>query len=216
MLFTWGNGLAQDSYQPEVLARKFFEVRQANNQSIREFSWSTRTDVTRKDKVVDIQIEECRYGPEGKPECKIVNDQEARLPSSFLIHKIAVEEQQKMVEFMNELRVFLQQYALEGKERILDFFGRAKIIPQGSQGELIISGEDLIAKGDKMTWWVDRNSYTTTKAGISTIFQGEQVEFTATYTYVSPGIHYMTFAEIIVPSKTILVQIHSYDYKKAD
>jgi hypothetical protein len=195
----------ENPFQPENLAKKFFEVKKTSSELIRQFTWNTRTDVTRKDKVVDILIEENRYEPDGKLVHKVVNDQEAKLPSSFLVHRIA---------FMNDLRLFLQEYALEDLNKAINFFSKAKIIFVESQGDIIVSSENIITKGDKMTWWMDKSNYSTTKASISTIFQGSQVEFTATYKFSSPGIHYMTFAEIIVPSKTIMVQIHSYDYVK--
>ena len=65
-------------------------------------------------------------------------------------------------------------------------------------------------------WWIDLHNHTVSKASVSTTFEGDQVEFTATYKYILPGLHYMAFAEILVPAKSIMVQLHSYDYTKTD
>jgi hypothetical protein len=165
---------------------------------------------------MDILIEHFWYGKTGKPESKIINDEEAKLPSSFLMHKIAEKMKDKIMTFMDGLHAFLESYALTSQQEGSKFFVKAVIGNPDPDGEIIVAGNDVIVPGDKMLWWIDSKSYTLSRASISTTFEGEQVEFSASYKYISPGLNYIAFAEILVPGKSITVQLHAYDYNKMD
>jgi len=195
---------------------KFYQSRKTSNDLVKAYSWDSRTDVTREGKVVDILIEQFSYASDGKLQRKIINDQEAKLPSSFLIHEIAEEMKTKMISFMDNLRIFLEEYALTDQQKGSLFFSKAKIGSPDPEGQILVCGEDVIIKGDKLSWWIDAHNYTISKVSISTIFEGDQIEFTATYKYIIPGLNYLAFAEILVPPKNIMVQLHCYDYMKAD
>ena len=193
---------------------KFSQSRKTSEEIMKIYSWNSRIDVTKEGKVMDILIEEIRYGPDGKQQRKVINDQEAKLPSSFLIHQVAEEMKDKMVSFMNNLHLFLERYALDDENKRGAFFSRAIFGAPDANGQFLVSGDDVIIKGDKLLWWIDFHNYSITKASISTTFDGEQVEFTASYKYIPPGLNYMAFAEILVPVKGIMVQLHFYDFTK--
>ena len=206
----------QTNINVKELEKNFSQARKTSEELIKGYSWNSRTDVTKEGKVMDILIEECRYGPDGKLQQKIINDQEAKLPSSFLIHQIAEEMKTKMVTFMNDLHVFLEKYALIDPNLVSVFFSKAKIGSPEPNGQVLVTGEDVIIKGDKLQWWIDLHNSSITKASIMTTFEGDQIEFTATYKYIIPGLQYMAFAEILVPPKNIIVLLHFYDYTKVD
>jgi hypothetical protein len=195
---------------------KFYQSRKTSSELIKAYSWDSRTDVTKEGKVMDILIEQFRYGSNGELHRKIINDQEAKLPSSFLIHGIAEEMKTKMISFMDNLRIFLEEYALADQQKGSIFLSKAKIGSPDPEGQILVCGEDVIIKGDKLLWWIDAHKYTITRASISTSFEGDEIEFTATYKYILPGLNYMAFAEILVPPKNIMVQLHCYDYMKVD
>ncbi|MDP4282442.1 MAG: hypothetical protein Q8867_09890, partial [Bacteroidota bacterium] len=198
------------------LEKNFYKTRKTSEEIVKDYIWYSRTDVTKEGKVMDILIEECRYGPNGKLQRRIINDQEAKLPSSFLVHQIAEEMKTKMVTFMNDLHVFLEKYSLDDATLGSAFFSKAKIGSPDPNGQVLVSSEDVIIKGDKLLWWIDLRDNSITKASIVTTFNGDQVEFTATYKYIPSGLQYMTFAEILVPLKSLIVQLHFYDYTKID
>jgi hypothetical protein len=197
---------------PKELEDKFYKARKMSSELVKNYSWDSRTDVQKDGKVMDILIEQVNYGPDGKVQRKIINDQETKLPSTFLIHQIAEDMKTKMVNFMNNLHLFLEDYALEDQNRGSLFFSKAMIGDPDPEGQILVSGSDVIVKGDRLQWWIDSRNYSITKASISTTFDGDQIEFTATYKNIPPGLNYMAFAEILVPAKSILVQLHSYDY----
>jgi hypothetical protein len=199
---------------PKELEKQFYLSKDKSDEIVKDYSWYYRTDVIRDGKVVSIRIEACRYGSDGKLQEKIINNQEAALPSTFLIHEIAQEQKTKLVTFLNDLRVFLEKYALSDKKLGSCFFSNAIIGSPDPNGQVLVNGKDVIVKGDKLQWWIDLHIKAVTKASLVTTFEDNQVEFTATYKYIDPGLQYMNFAEIKVPSKNVIVQLQFYDYSK--
>ena len=204
----------QTRFEAKDLQAKFYQSRKLSDELVRSYTWESRTDVTKDGKVMDILIENIRYGSDGKLHWKIINDQEAKLPSSFLLHQIAEDMKTKMVNFMNNLRVFLEEYALTDQEKGALFFSKAMIGNPDSEGQILVSANDVIVKGDRLQWWIDSRNFSITKTSISTTFEGDQIEFTATYKYIVPGLNYMAFADIMVPAKSTVVMLHCYDYIK--
>jgi hypothetical protein len=198
----------QVSPDAKQLEEKFYQARKVSSDLVKKYYWESRTDVTREGKVVEILIEQVRYGPDGKQERKIINDQEAKLPSSFLIHQVAEDMKAKMISFMNNLHLFLEGYALEDQNMGTLFFSRAVIGNPDPEGQILVSGGDVLIKGDRLQWWIDSRTYSITKASIATTFDGDQIEFTATYKNIPSGVNYLAFAEILVPAKSVMVQLH--------
>jgi hypothetical protein len=193
--------------------QKFSQVWKESEASRKNYSWKSRIEVTRDDKVVQVLIEEISVDPDEKQIRKVVSNHEAPLPSNFIIRQIAEDQKSKLVAFMNDLRNFLEKYALTDDNARHDFFSKATITTPDARGLLLVSGSDVLIKGDKLKWWIDTRHYTVSYATISTTYKGVNVDFSATY-YLLPGLNYMSQAQIRVPSKNISVSLKFYDFMK--
>lgn len=198
---------------PTELSRKFSQVWETSETSRKNYSWKAKTEVVRNDKVVQVLVEEISSKQDGSQTRKVVSNQEAPLPSTLLIRKIAEEQKSKIIAFMSDLRSFLEKYALTDDSTRNVFFSRAKISPPDAKGQLLVSGSNVFAPGDQLKWWIDTRSYTITYATISTTFRGINAEFSATY-YLLPGMNYMAQAKIRVPSKEMVINLKFYDFVK--
>jgi len=193
--------------------QKFTQVWKESEASRKNYSWKSRTEVTRDDKVIQVLIEEVSTAPKGKQIRKMISNQEAPLPSTFLIHQIAENQKSKIIDFMSDLRIFLEKYALADDSTRHSFFSKANISAPDARGQLLVSGSDVFTGGDKLSWWIDTRSYTITYATISTTFKGVNAEFSATY-YLLPGLNYMAQAKIRIPSKNMIITLKFYDFMK--
>ena len=193
--------------------QKFSQVWKQSEASEKNYSWKTRTEVTRDEKVVQVLVEEVSIGPNGKQIRKTISNQEAPLPSALFIRKIAEDQKSKIVDFMRDLRGFLERYSLTDDSTRHSFFSKANISAPDAKGQLLISGSDIFTRGDKLKWWIDTRSYTITYATISTTYKGVGAEFSATY-YLLPGMNYMAQATIRVPSKNMVITLKFYDFVK--
>ena len=193
--------------------QKFSHVWKTTEASRKKYSWKAKTEVTRDDKVMQVLIMEVSYEPNGLQIRKVISNQEAPLPSTFIIRQIAEDQKSKIIAFMNDLRIFLEKYALEDDSTRHSFFSKANITTPDARGQLLVSGSNVLTKGDKLKWWIDTRSYTLTYATISTTFKGISAEFSATY-YLLPGLNYMSQAKILVPSKNMVIKLQFYDFIK--
>jgi len=193
--------------------QKFSLVWKNSEASRKKYSWKAKTEVTRDAKLMQVLITEVSCEPNGRQIQKVISNQEAPLPSTIIIRQIAEDQKSKIVAFMNDLRIFLEKYALEDDSTRHSFFSKANITAPDARGQLLVSGSNVLNKGDKLKWWIDTRSYTITYATISTTFQGISAEFSATY-YLLPGLNYMSQAKILVPSKNMVIKLQFYDFVK--
>ena len=205
----------QSKMDASELAKKFYLAKKTNEEKVKDYSWQSRTDVTTKgDKVLDILIEAYHYGPDGKLQKKVINDQQAKLPSSFLLHKLAEKVKAELATYMNDLHIFLGKYSFDDPTSGDLFFPKATISSPDSDGQILVSAENVITKGDKLSWWIDKDNYFLTKTSLSTTFEGGNIEFTVTYKNSQLGINYMEYAELLIPAKKLIVKVHYFNYKK--
>ena len=193
--------------------QKFSSVWKTGEATGKQYSWKARTEVTRDNKVIQVLVEEVSHKSNGLQIRKVISNSEAPLPSTFIIRQIAEDQKSKIVAFMSDLRHFLEKYALEDDSTRHSFFSKASITPPDTRGQLLVSGTNVLTKGDKLKWWIDTRSYTITYATISTTFKGISAEFSATY-YLLPGLNYMSQAKIEVPSKNMVITLKFYDFIK--
>ena len=193
--------------------QKFSSVWKTSEATGKQYSWKARTEVKRDDKVIQVLVEEVSHKSNGLQIRKVISNSEAPLPSTFIIRQIAEDQKSKIVAFMSDLRHFLEKYALEDDSTRHSFFSKASITPPDTRGQLLVSGTNVLTKGDKLKWWIDTRSYTITYATISTTFKGISADFSATY-YLLPGLNYMSQAQITVPSKNMVIKLQFYDFIK--
>ena len=193
--------------------QKFSSVWKTGEATGKQYSWKARTEVTRDNKVIQVLVEEVSHKSNGLQIRKVISNSEAPLPSTFIIRQIAEDQKSKIVAFMSDLRIFLEKYALQDDSTRHSFFSKANISPPDARGQLLVSGTNVLTKGDNLKWWIDTRSYTITYATISTTFKGISADFSATY-YLLPGLNYMSQAKIEVPSKNMVITLKFYDFIK--
>ena len=193
--------------------QKFSQVWKLSEVSRKNYVWKERTEVVRDDKTVQDLIEEISIEANGKQIRKTISNQEASLPTGLLIRRIAEDQKSKIVDFMRDLRSFLERYSLADDSTRHSFFSKANLSAPDARGQLVVSGSDVFTKGDKLKWWIDPRSYTITYATISTTYKGVGAEFSGMY-YLLPELNYMAQSTIRVPSKNMVITLKFYDFLK--
>lgn len=181
-----------------------------------DYSWNCRTEVTRDGKVMDILLDLARYGPDGLVQYVVLNEKGAKLPAGFLIHQIAEDEKNKMVNFLHGLKTFLEKYSLPAELEIINFISKAKMEYADAGNTILLEGSDVIIAGDKLSWWIGKDNYRTEKIVVMTRFDGDQIDFTATFKFLNCGLNYMAYAEASISSKNMVLQLQNFDYTRND
>src|SRR5512138_1729878 len=195
-----------------VIVDQIMAARKTSNDLLPKYAWTSRTEVLKSKEILNLLIERNQYTPDGQVVQKLLNQEGAKMPTAFLIKKIAEDEKESMEKFLYGMRDFLKKYTLQQMEQVNRFITSATWQIIDSTHEFIFTGKDVEEPGDQMTWWVDDSRYSTCRIEVLTTFQGDAIRFTATFSTLPNGLNYMAYAEALVPAKNITLQIQNYDF----
>ena len=198
------------------MAAQLAKARTANAALMKQYTWNSRVEVLDQGAVKDLRIELVNYGPSGQLQRNILNDQSAPLPFGFLRRKIAERERAKVEEYLVGLRSLLEQYTLPSEGKILAFMNQAATSGPDANGLFEMTGQNVVYPGDAFSVWFDARTRQTRRIQVTTVFQGDQVDLTATFKTLKSGLTYMAFGEVIVPAKQMSVQVQNFDYNRGN
>ena len=165
----WAHTIAaQTAPAPTNMAVRITEARQANAALMRQYSWTSRTEVIDQGQVKDLRLDTVTYGPDGQLQRTIMNDQSAPLPFGFLRRKIAEHERQKVEEYLTGLRGLLEQYTLPTAGKVQDFMNRATATGPDASGFFEVTGRNVVSPADTFSLWVDPHTRHAQRIQVST------------------------------------------------
>jgi hypothetical protein len=206
--------LAQASLATKAnVAVHITEARKANGLLMRQYTWTSRTELMEEGQVKDNRIEQVNYGPDGQLQRSLLNDSSAPLPFGFLRRAIAEQKKQEMEQYLTGLRSLLDQYTLSTAGKVLDFMNQAVTTTEAS-GLIVMTGTNVVVPGDNLSIWTQFSTRHTRKIQANTFYQGNVVELTATFNTLPSGLNYMAYAEVTIPAKQMSIQVHNFDYNR--
>jgi hypothetical protein len=210
----FGYDLTAQNKDAEIseLVNQIITARKTSNDLLPKYAWTSRTEILKSKEILNIMIEKNQYDRQGQLVQKVLNQQGAKMPTTFLIKEIAETEKENMEKFLFGLRDFLKKYSLQEPDQVKRFISAATWQVVDSTHEFVFTGRNVEEEGDQMTWFVEDINHSTSKIVVTTQFQGDAVHFTATFTRLREGLNYMDYAEAHIPSKNITLQIQNYNY----
>jgi len=199
---------------PSEMAVRVTEAQKANAALMKQYSWTSRTEIIDQGQVKDIRIDLVNYGPSGMLQRSIMNDQSASLPFGFLRRRIAEHERKKLEEYLNGLRDLLEQYTLPTAGKVQDFMNRAAATGPDASGLFEMTGQSVVVPGDTFAMWVDPRTRHLRKVHAGTYFQNDVVSLSATFATLATGLNHLAYAEVVVPAKQINVQVQNFNYNR--
>jgi hypothetical protein len=193
-------------------AVKITEARKANAALMGQYSWHTRTELIDQGAVKDIRIELVNYRPDGQMQHTLLNDQGAPLPRGFLRRAMAEKEKEKMEGYLKGLRGLLDQYTLPTSGKVLDFMNQATTTGPDPAGQIQMTGRGVVLPGDTLSIWSNAATRQTSKIEVTTFYQGDVVEVTATFKRLPGGLTHVDYAEAKIPAKQLTVQVQNFNY----
>jgi hypothetical protein len=207
--------LAQDQLRAKAeTAVKITEARKANAKLMHQYSWHSRTDLIENGEVKEMRLELVQYGPDDRLQRIVENEQGASLPLGFIRRAIAEKERQEMETYLKGLRSLLDQYTLPTAGKVLDFMDKASITLADDGRMILMNGSGVVVPGDSLSVWTEVSTRQTRKIQVDTFFQGDGVNVTATFKSLQSGLTHVAYAEVIVPTKNLSVQVQNFDYDR--
>jgi hypothetical protein len=199
---------------PTNMAIRVTEARKANAALMRQYSWTSRTEVIDQGQVKDLRLDTVTYGQGGQLQRTVMNDQSAPLPFGFLRRRVAEIERQKVEEYLTGLRDLLEQYTLPTAGKVQDFMSRATATGPDASGLFEMTGQNVVYAGDTFSLWVNPRTRHVQRVQVSAAFQGDPVSLTATFKTLQSGLNHVAYAELTVPAKQLSVQVQNFDYNR--
>ena len=196
------------------MAVQLTEARKANDALLRQYTWTSRTEILENDEIKDIRLELNNYLPDGQLQRSLLNDTGAPLPFGFLRRAIAEEKRKKLEEFLSGLRSLVDQYTLPSAGKILDFMTSATTIGPDANGLVEMTGHNVVTPGDTLSIWTNARTRKTQRVLVNGFYKGDIVTLTGTFNTLQSGLNYMAFAEVTVPAKNMTLQVQNFDYQR--
>jgi hypothetical protein len=195
-------------------AVKITEARKANAALMHEYTWNSRTEILDQGQVKDTRIELVNYAPDGQLTRSLLNDQSAPLPGGFLRKAIAENKKQEMEQYLKGLQGLLEQYTLSTTGKVLDFMMSAHLAGPDAGGLISMTGSNVVLPGDSLTIWTELSTRRTRRIQVTTFYQGDVAQLTATFNTLPSGLNYAAYAEATVPAKQLTVQVQNFNYSR--
>ena len=207
--------VAQTSQSAPIdVALQVTEAREANAALMRQYTWTSRTEVIDEGQLKDVRIEAVNYSSSGELRRNVLNDAAAPMPDGFLRRHVAEHERLKVEEYLAGLRSLLEDYTLPRVGQVHKFMATATASGPDAGGLVEFTGRSVVLPGDTFSVWVDPRTRQGQKVQVSTTFDGVPVKLTATFKTLPSGLNHVAYAEVAMPTRQISIRVQNFDYDR--
>ena len=208
--------LAQDKVQPS-----FAESQKANAQTLRQYSWKSRTEIKLKGESKNVKLEQVRYDANGKLQKTPIGAPPSAAPpppqggrGGRLKAKAIENKKEEFGELMQGLGQLVTSYGQLPPDKLQAFKATATTgRGEGAlQGTAQVQGLNVLEQGDSMTIWIDPASQMMRRVEIKTIYDKKPATLVADYQTVPNGPTYMAHAVLTYPEKNVELTVDNSDY----
>jgi len=209
--------LAQDKAQPS-----FAESQKANAQTLRQYSWKSRTEIKLKGESKNVKLEQVRYDANGKLQKTPIGGPPAAAPppppqggrGGRVKAKVIENKKEEFGELMQGLGQLVASYGQLPPDKLQAFKATATTgRGEGAmQGTAQIQGLNVLEQGDSMTIWIDPASQMMRRVEIKTIYDKKPATLVADYQSVPNGPTHMAHAVLTYPEKNVELTVDNSDY----
>ncbi len=215
MLCVMASGAAAQGNVAQSAAQtvQVMQSRAANAALLKQYTWNERIDFLVNGQEKDLRIDLVNIGPDGKLQRTVLNDQSAPLPGGFFRRKIAEDKKKDVQKYIQGLSELLHQYTLPSPGAVMNFLDAASTVPVGP-GQLMVTGNNVVQPGDSLTIYLDAATKRTQRVIVSTTFQGNPVNLSATFATLQSGLNYPAYADVTVPAKGYMIRVQNFNYQQ--
>jgi hypothetical protein len=209
-----GQAVVSDE-QAAKMSLEISKAMQDNAVALREYSWTSRTEVFDGTESKKTALHLVRFDHEGKFQRTPMGG-EAEKKKRGLRGRRQKKKQKKAQELTEELKDGLLPYLHPSSGELLDFL-RSCIIRPGSDesaGAWIVQGTGFLREDDRVTLWVDQDRSTFRRLDAFTSVGEERISFVVTYEHLEDGPAYPSVYEVKVLSKGQTTVVETFDYNK--
>jgi hypothetical protein len=172
----------------EVFARMFEE----NRQRLREYAWTSRTEITLDGVRQMIEQFEVRFDEDGEQELTRVSVEPAETDGGPIRRRKNRKRRKQAEELHQNLRSLIESYVHPDPETTRQIFSDP-FIWRGEgrvEGVTRVQARNVVREGDQVSLWLDAYTEEPTKLEILTSYEGEPVRMTTDFLRIENGPFY--------------------------
>jgi len=200
---------------------KFAQAQKQNAAQLRQYSWTSRTELKLKGESKNVKLESVRYDANGQlqktpldsgaPAPQQASPQKQGRGGGRVKAKIVENKKEEFKELLGDLAKLTQSYAHLTPEQTQAFAQSAKVT-QG-QGTMELQGSNVVVKGDSMTVVVDGSTFLIRQVRIDSLYENNPLNLTINYLMIPQGPSYSAKVDLSYPKKEVQVTVENSNYQ---
>ncbi len=197
--------------------KNFAQAQQENVKWLRQYSWKSRTEVSKDGETKSTQLYLVRYDFEGNLQQTLVGGTSAQIPTHGLRGLIAKKKKADFLELLDGLKATAKSYGNLPPEKMQRFMASASVTPEkaAQQSFIRLQGRDVLQTGDTMTVWLDAATRRQRRIEIQTTYDKKPLRIVSEFRDLTDGPTYLARSVVDYPSGEATITTENFDYVPA-
>lgn len=199
---------------PAAMAKQYAENARQNATVMKQYSWKMRVEMTVDGKTKPAQIYQMRYDVDGVlQKTPLTAPEPVKKKRGLIRGAIQKEKIEDFKEWAEQLAETVKSYMTPSPGTMMDFYSKATMSP-APDGTAQMSAGGFLQKGDKATFWVNKETSAPVRYQFSTTLDGDPVDGNVEFHRVTDGPQYAARVTVSVPARKVTAKIENFDYLK--
>ena len=195
----------------QSVAEKIIQGRSRNLQALKAYSWNQRTEVVKDGAVMSTHLELVRYDSSGY-EQRSTLAQEKPKQKKRIAGRVQKKKMGEMKEWGQNVKSLLMKYTLPDVASLNGFLGKASINPAEEPGQTVLTSNNVIQSGDRMTMYINEKDKKILKTQVFTNYEADSVYVEITHGQLPEGINYIKEMKLDISTKEIQLKVENFNY----
>ena len=200
----------------DPVKQKFAETQSQNAAELRQYGWTSRTALKRKDKVRDVRWETVHYDDHGQLQKTTIADPDptpAQGGDTARQKPMDKKKSEEVKGLLGDLAKLARSYAhlTPGQTQA---FAHECILSQDPNGGFQLQGGGLVVKRDHLTLRIDADTFLMRQLNIETFYKSNPVTIIVSFTMLSDGVAYPSLVDLVYPKKDAEVIVQNSNYQR--
>jgi hypothetical protein len=195
----------------QSVSEKILQSRSRNRQALKEYSWNQRTEVVKDGEVMSTKLELVRYDSSGY-EQRSTLAQKSPEQKKRIAGRIQQKKMGEMKAWGENVKSLLMKYTLPDHASLNGFLGKASINPTEEPGQTVLTSNNVIQSGDRMTMFINEKDKKIQKTQVFTNYETDSVYVEITHGQLPEGINYIKEMKLDISTKEIQLKVENFNY----
>ena len=195
------------------ISEKIILNRSNNLQVLKEHSCNQRTEIAQKGEVIVTSLELVRYDSSGDEQRSVLN-QKTPEKKKRIAGRIQNKKMGEIKEWGDNIKSLLMQYTLPDPSSLIGFLDKANINSTEEPGQIMLTSNNVIRSGDRMTIYINKNDKKIQKTRVFTSHEADSVYLEILHGQLPEGLNYIKEMNLNISTREIRLKVENFNYNR--